>query len=76
MVLLTDGLDRDAGEGLANEMERLQKSCRRLIWLNPLLRFDDFQPLALGVKTILPHTDELRSIHNLETVSELATALS
>ena len=76
MVLLTDGLDRDAGEGLANEMERLQKSCRRLIWLNPLLRFDDFQPLALGVKTILPHTDEFRSIHNLETVSELVTALS
>jgi hypothetical protein len=57
-------------------MERLRKSCRRLIWLNPLLRFDEFQPLALGVKTILPHTDEFRSIHSLESVSELATALS
>lgn len=75
VILLTDGLDRDAGEGLASEMERLRKSCHRLIWLNPLLRYEQFQPLAIGVKTILPHADEFRSIHNLESVSELADAL-
>ena len=75
VLLLTDGLDRDAGEGLAREIERLHKSCRRLIWLNPLLRYDRFQPLAAGIRTILPHVDEFRSIHSLESVAELAAAL-
>lgn len=55
VLLITDGLDRDAGQGLAREMERLHKSCRRLIWLNPLLRYEGFQPIALGMKAILPH---------------------
>ena len=76
VILLTDGLDRDAGEGLVSGMERLRKSCRRLIWLNPLLRYDEFQPLAVGVKTILPYADEFRAIHNLERVRELAAALA
>ncbi len=76
VLLLTDGLDREVGESLGAEMERLRKSCRRLIWLNPLLRYDEFEPLALGVKTILPHADEFRSIHDLESVTELAAALS
>ncbi len=76
VLLLTDGLDRDVGEGLTGEMHRLHRSSRRLIWLNPLLRYDDFQPLALGVKTILPNVDEFRSIHNLESVSELVAVLS
>ena len=75
VLLLTDGLDRDAGEGLTREIERLHKSCRRLIWLNPLLRYDRFQPLAAGIRTILPHVDEFRSIHSLESVAELAAAL-
>ncbi|MDE0811449.1 MAG: VWA domain-containing protein, partial [Alphaproteobacteria bacterium] len=44
VLLISDGLDRDAGEGLAEEVERLHGSCRRLIWLNPLLRFDGFSP--------------------------------
>ena len=76
VLLVSDGLDRDAGEGLAREIERLHKSCRTLIWLNPLLRYDRFQPLAAGIKVILPHVDEFRSIHNLQSVAELATALS
>ena len=50
VLLITDGLDRDAGEGLEVEMERLHKSCRRLIWLNPLLRFDGYAPLASGAR--------------------------
>lgn len=75
VVLVTDGLDRDAGEGLAREMERLHKSCRRLIWLNPLLRYDDFEPRALGMKAMLPHVDELRSAHNLESLAMLVRLL-
>ena len=75
VLLLCDGLDRDAGEGLSVEIERLHKSCRRLIWLNPLLRFDGFQPLAAGIKSILPHVDEFRPIHNLESVGALARVL-
>ena len=76
VLLVSDGLDRVAGEGLAREMERLHKSCRTLIWLNPLLRYDKFQPLAAGIRAILPHVDEFRSIHNLDSVAGLATVLS
>ena len=76
VLLVSDGLDRDAGEGLTREIERLHKSCRTLIWLNPLLRYDKFQPLAAGIRAILPHVDEFRSVHNLESVAELATTLA
>ncbi len=76
VILLTDGLDREAGEGIAAELERLRKSCRRLVWLNPLLRYEQFQPLAAGVRAIWLHADEVRSIHNLKSVAELAAALS
>ncbi|MBT5415443.1 MAG: VWA domain-containing protein, partial [Rhodospirillaceae bacterium] len=75
VLLITDGLDRDAGEGLEGEIERLHKSCRRLIWLNPLLRYDEFQPKSLGMRAILPHVDDFRSIHNLESLEHLAAAL-
>ena len=76
VLLVSDGLDRDAGEGLTREIEHLHKSCRTLIWLNPLLRYDRFQPLAAGIKAILPHVDEFRSIHNLQSVAELAAGLA
>lgn len=76
VVLITDGLDRDAGAGLAHEMERLHKSCRRLIWLNPLLRYDQFEPKAIGMQAMLPHVDEFRSVHNLVSLAELTTVLS
>jgi uncharacterized protein with von Willebrand factor type A (vWA) domain len=75
VLLISDGLDRDAGEGLAAEVERLHGSCRRLIWLNPLLRFDGFAPKSLGVRAILPHVDEFRSVHSLNSLRELAAAL-
>ena len=57
-------------------MERLHKSCRRLIWLNPLLRYEGFAPKSLGMRAILPHVDEFRSVHNLESLAELVAALS
>lgn len=75
VLLISDGLDRDAGQGLESEMERLHKSCRRLIWLNPLLRYDGFEPRSLGMRAILPHVDEFRSVHNLESLEALIVAL-
>ncbi len=76
VLLITDGLERDADNTLAFEMDRLHRSCRRLIWLNPLLRFSGFEARAKGVQTMLPYVDELRPIHNLESMAELVRALS
>ena len=76
MLLISDGLDRDAGRGLQKEMDRLHKSCRRLIWLNPLLRFEGFEPKSQGIRAILPFVDEFRPVHNLESLTELTEALT
>jgi uncharacterized protein with von Willebrand factor type A (vWA) domain len=76
VLLITDGLERDPDDRLAFEIDRLHRSCRRLIWLNPLLRFAGFEARAKGIRTMLPHVDELRPIHNLESMSELVRALS
>ncbi len=76
VLLISDGLDRDVAAGLAEEAERLHKSCRRLIWLNPLLRYDDFAPRAAGMRALLPHVDDFKSIHNLASLEALCTLLS
>ena len=76
VLLITDGLERDADDTLSFEMDRLHRSCRRLVWLNPLLRFEGFEARASGVRTMLPHVDELRPIHNLESMAELVHTLS
>jgi uncharacterized protein with von Willebrand factor type A (vWA) domain len=76
VLLITDGLDRDAGAGIEREIERLHKSARRLIWLNPLLRYEGFAPKSMGVRALLPHVDEFRPVHNLESLEALATALA
>jgi len=76
VILISDGLDRDAGRGLTEEMDRLHKSCRRLIWLNPLLRFEGFEPKSQGIRAILPQVDDFRPIHNLLSLGELIEALS
>ena len=57
-------------------MERLHKSCRRLIWLNPLLRYEGFEPKSRGVRAMLPHVDDFRTVHNLDSLADLADALS
>jgi uncharacterized protein with von Willebrand factor type A (vWA) domain len=75
VLLITDGLERDADESLAFEIDRLHRSCRRLVWLNPLLRFEGFEARARGIKAMLPHVDELRPIHNLESMGGLVAAL-
>ena len=75
VLLITDGLERDDVGELAAEMERLQKSCRSLIWLNPLLRFDRFEARARGVRAMLPYVDEFRPVHNLDAMADLCAAL-
>ncbi|HET9041795.1 MAG TPA: VWA domain-containing protein [Burkholderiales bacterium] len=76
LLLITDGLDRDLGKDLGPEMERLHKSCRRLIWLNPLLRYEGFEPRPLGVRVMLPHVDAFLPAHNIDSLIALGRALS
>jgi uncharacterized protein len=76
VLLVSDGLDREAGEGLGAEMERLAKSCRYLIWLNPLLRYERFEPRPAGVRAMLPHVDAFLPVHNLSSLVDLARVLS
>jgi len=75
VLVISDGLDGDVGEGLAKEMERLHKSCRKLIWLNPLLRYQGFEARPAGVRAMLPHVDEFLPVHNVASLVELARAL-
>jgi uncharacterized protein with von Willebrand factor type A (vWA) domain len=75
VMLISDGLDRDAGRDLSEQIERLHKSCHLLIWLNPLLRFADFEPKAVGVRLMLPHVDAFLPAHNIESLTDLARSL-
>jgi hypothetical protein len=76
VLLISDGLDADAGDGLAFEAERLSKSCSRLVWLNPLLRYEGFEARPAGIRAVLPHVDDFLPVHNLETLTGLAAALA
>ena len=76
VLLVTDGLDRDGAAGLAEAMERLHKSCARLVWLNPLLRWNGFAPKSQGIRAMLPHVDEFRPVHNLSSLRALVESLS
>ena len=76
MLLITDGLDRDDTGTLTREIERLHLSCRRLIWLNPLLRWDGFAPKASGIRAMLPHVDSLRAGHSVASLEALAQVIS
>lgn len=75
VLLITDGLDRDDPDILAREMERLHLSARKIIWLNPLLRWDGFAPKARGIREMLPHVDSFRAGHNIASLQALADAL-
>jgi len=76
VLLITDGLDREGARGLAENMDRLHHSCRRLIWLNPLLRWAGFAPKSQGIRAMLPHVDEFRPVHNLASLRALVDLLS
>lgn len=76
VLLITDGLDRDDPGALAKQMERLHLSARRLIWINPLLRWDAFAPKARGIAAMLPHVDSFRAGHSIASLEELAAVIS
>ena len=81
VLLISDGLEHGTPddprcEQLRFEMERLHKSCRKLVWLNPLLRFDAFEPRAAGIKAMLPHVDQFLPTHNLQSLQDLAAVLA
>jgi len=75
VLLVTDGLEHGDTEQLAHEAERLSKSCRRLVWLNPLLRYAGFEPRAGGVRALLPHVDAFLPVHNLASLEDLGMEL-
>ena len=75
VLLVTDGLDRDDAADLAREMQSLHRACHRLVWLNPLLRYEGFEPRATGIASMLPHVDAFIPMHNIATLRELAAAL-
>ncbi|WP_170523953.1 vWA domain-containing protein [Ruegeria arenilitoris] len=76
VLLITDGLERGDPDLLEKEIERLHLSARRLIWLNPLLRWDGFAPKAKGVATMLPHVDSFRAGHSIASLEDLAAVIS
>ena len=76
VLFVTDGLEREGGGELSRETGRLHRSCRKLIWLNPLLRFEGFEAKAAGIRAILPHVDELRPVHDLSSLASLCDALT
>jgi uncharacterized protein with von Willebrand factor type A (vWA) domain len=75
VLLISDGLEHGDTKALSHEAERLAKSCRRVIWLNPLLRFDRFEPKAAGIRAMLPHVDRFLPVHNLDSLEQLVRVL-
>ncbi len=75
VLLLTDGLERDDVEALGGQMRALRRAAHRVVWLNPLLRFTGFEPLAAGIAAMRPHVDAFLPLHNIETLRDLAAAL-
>ena len=76
VLLILDGLDAESGAGLDEAMERLSKSCRRLVWLNPLLRYADFEARPAGIRAMLPWVDDFLPVHSLASLEALAGTLS
>jgi uncharacterized protein with von Willebrand factor type A (vWA) domain len=76
VLLITDGLDRDDATALTAAMQRLHLSCRRLIWLNPLLRWEGFAPRAAGIRAMLPHVDSFRAGHSIASLEALGQVIS
>ncbi len=76
VLLISDGWDRGDAQLLGREMARLQRSCHRLIWLNPLLGGRDYQPLTQGMQAALPYVDDFLPVHNLLSLEQLGRQLS
>jgi uncharacterized protein with von Willebrand factor type A (vWA) domain len=75
VILLSDGLERDSESDLEFQMQRLQRTCDRLIWMNPMLRYEHFEAKAMGIRTMLPHVDMFLPAHNLESLAQLGQML-
>ena len=75
VLLISDGLERGDTALLSREVERLHLSCRQLVWLNPLLRWEGFAPKAAGIRAILPHVDRFHACHSLDSLRDLSAAL-
>ncbi|MDE0140188.1 MAG: VWA domain-containing protein [Caldilineaceae bacterium] len=76
VLVISDGWDRGDPEMLGQEMSRLQRSCHRLIWLNPLLGSPSYEPLTRGIQAALPHTDDFLPVHNLISLEQLAQVMA
>jgi uncharacterized protein with von Willebrand factor type A (vWA) domain len=76
VLIMTDGLDREGVDTLSHEMERLRRQTKRIVWLNPLLRYEGFTALAAGIRTMMPHVDEFRPVHSLDSLRDLSLALA
>jgi uncharacterized protein len=76
VLLITDGLEHGDTRALGREMALLHRRCRRILWLNPLLRYAAFEPRAAGIKAMLPHCDAFLPAHNLQSLEALAQVLS
>jgi hypothetical protein len=76
VLLISDGLDAGEGPDLAREMQRLRRSCRAIVWLNPLLRFPGFEPRAAGIRAILPYVDHFLPAHDIESLAGLGRTLA
>jgi hypothetical protein len=75
VLLVSDGLDHDEGGALGAAAAQLHRMAHQVVWLNPLLRFDAFQPKAAGVRALLPHVDHFLPVHNLASLADLGRAL-
>ncbi len=75
VLLVTDGLEHAHIELLSEQAQRLSRSCRRIFWLNPLLRYTAFEPKARGIRALLPHVDRLLPVHNVESLEQMLFAL-
>ena len=75
LLLMTDGLDRDEHGDLSAAASQLRRLAHQIVWLNPLLRFDGFEPRAAGVRALLPNADRFLPVHNLASLADLARAL-
>jgi uncharacterized protein with von Willebrand factor type A (vWA) domain len=76
VLIMTDGLDREGVDTLAHEMQRLRRQSKRIVWLNPLLRYEGFTALAGGIRAMMPYVDEFRPVHSLDSLRDLAAALA
>jgi uncharacterized protein with von Willebrand factor type A (vWA) domain len=76
MLAVSDGLDTGEPAALGHELAWIKRHCKNLLWLNPLLRFEDYAPLARGAEQLHKYADGMLAVHNLSRLEELAASLS